>query len=113
HRLHAGGNLIDTPGMRELQLADCEEGVSDVFDEIVALSASCRFRDCAHQGEPGCAVEDAIQAGDLKPRRLQSFRKLQSEQARNAQSLHERRNQDRKQGQMYKSIQSSKRKRLR
>ena len=112
HRLNAGGLLLDTPGMRELQLADCEEGVAEVVDEIVTLSAQCRFSDCLHQGEPGCAVQAAIDAGELDLRRLKSFAKLQSEQARNARSLREQRHESRKLGKFYKSVQKSKRDRL-
>lgn len=109
HRLDAGGVLIDTPGMRELQLAECEQGVDEVFDEIIELAQSCRFRDCSHQDEPECAVQSAIEAGRLDPRRLTSYRKLQSEQARNSQSLREQRHQSRKRGQFYKSVISEKR----
>lgn len=112
HHLNAGGVLIDTPGMRELQLAGCEDGVAEVFDEIVALADECRFRDCNHNGEPGCAVNAAIERGELDARRLKNYRKLQSEQARNAQTLHERRDQDKKLGQFYKVTQSAKRKRI-
>lgn len=108
HRLDAGGLLIDTPGMRELQLADCESGVAEVFDDIVRLADSCRFRDCGHQSEPGCAVQAAIESGDLDQRRLASYRKLQAEQARNAKSLHELHYESRKRGQFYKSVISSK-----
>ena len=108
HFLDAGGLMIDTPGMRELQLADCKEGVTVVFDEIANLSSSCRFRDCTHAGEPGCAVQSAIEAGELEPRRLKNFRKLQSEQERNAMSIREQRDRSRKQGQFYKSVIASK-----
>jgi ribosome biogenesis GTPase len=108
YHLDAGGLIIDTPGMRELQLADCEDGVAEVFDEIVELSKSCRFRDCTHQGEPGCAVQASIESGGLDSRRLTNYRKLQSEQARNAKSLREQRYDSRKLGQFYKSVQSSK-----
>ena len=111
YHLDAGGLIIDTPGMRELQLADCEDGVAEVFDEIVELSKSCRFRDCTHQGEPGCAVQASIERGELEPRRFKSFRKLQSEQARNSMSLREQRDKSRKQGQFYKSVLASKRRR--
>ncbi len=65
--------------MRELQLADCEVGVDEVFAEIVALSEDCRFRDCSHQGESGCAVQEAIAAEQLDLRRLQNYLKLQAE----------------------------------
>ncbi|MCA9138260.1 MAG: ribosome small subunit-dependent GTPase A [Planctomycetales bacterium] len=111
HRLDAGGVLIDTPGMRELQLAECEQGVDEVFEEIVLLAQSCHFRDCKHQYEPGCAIQDAIDQGRLDPRRLSSYRKLQSEQARNTQSLREQRHQSRKRGRFFKSVLAEKRQR--
>jgi len=111
HCLSAGGVLIDTPGMRELQLADCEEGVAEVFDEIVSLAEKCQFRDCSHQGEPGCAIAAAIESGELDSRRLRNYQKLKAEQARNAQSIHERREQDRKLGQFYKTTLSANQKR--
>lgn len=111
HRLASGGLLIDTPGMRELQLAECEEGVAEVFEEIGRLSQACRFRNCSHSGEPGCAVIEAIDQGELSPRRLRNFLKLQSEQSRNAQSLRERRHESRKLGQFYKTVQAAQRRR--
>ena len=102
HRLTAGGLLIDTPGMRELQLYDCENGIAEVFEDIVALAEGCRFRDCSHQDEPSCAVRASIERGELDQRRLTSYRKLQAEQARNSQALHERRRESRKLGKFYK-----------
>lgn len=112
HCLHAGGVLIDTPGMRELQLVECETGLAEVFDDIAEIAKLCRFRDCDHDGEPGCAVAAAIGEGELNPRRLRSYRKLQAEQLRNSQSLHERRGQSKKMGQYYKAIQATKRQRF-
>ena len=109
HRLAAGGLLIDTPGMRELQLTECDTGVAEVFEEIIALAQRCQFRDCSHDGEPGCAVQESIESGELDQRRLKNYRKLQSEQARNAQSLREQRHRSRKRGQFYKSVIASKR----
>jgi ribosome biogenesis GTPase len=76
-----GGMVIDTPGMRELQLWDDDEGLQRTFDEIETLARNCRYRDCRHQGEPGCAVLDAVNAGDLSAERLSSLRKLQRELA--------------------------------
>ncbi len=111
HRMRSGGLLIDTPGMRELQLTGCDEGVADVFDDIITLSRKCRFRDCTHRSEPGCAIQGAIESGQLEPRRLRSYRKLQAEQARNAKSLSQRRDEFRKQGKLYKSIQNEKKSR--
>ncbi|MBE9159083.1 ribosome small subunit-dependent GTPase A [Nodosilinea sp. LEGE 06152] len=78
--LPSGALLIDTPGMRELQLWTTSEGLEATFADIEALAADCRFRDCRHQGEPGCAVEEAIAAGNLDGDRLHSYHKLQREQ---------------------------------
>lgn len=75
-----GSLLLDTPGMRELALWD-SSGVSETFADIEALALSCRFRDCSHEREPGCAVQDAMQRGALSPDRWQSFGKLQRELA--------------------------------
>lgn len=75
----AGGLLIDTPGMRELQLWGDEADVNRAFEDIEELAAVCRFRDCRHEGEPGCAVHAALESGDLAPERFESFRKLQRE----------------------------------
>jgi ribosome biogenesis GTPase len=75
-----GGLLIDTPGMRELQLWDAGS-LAETFADVVALADACRFRDCRHRGEPGCAVTAAVHAGELPPDRLESFLKLTSEQA--------------------------------
>jgi ribosome biogenesis GTPase len=77
--LSDGGIVIDTPGMRELQLWDSNEGVGQTFDDIVALAQGCKFRDCSHQGEPGCEVERAIQNGTLERERLDNHHKLQAE----------------------------------
>jgi ribosome biogenesis GTPase len=81
-RLPNGVLVIDTPGMRELQLWSAESGLAQTFDDIAALSDRCRFADCAHAGEPGCAVADAIEAGTLEADRLASWRKLSREVAR-------------------------------
>jgi ribosome biogenesis GTPase len=77
--LDGGGLLIDTPGMRELQLWDGDSGVDETFDDIESLVADCRFRDCRHETEPGCAVLAAVASGMLDTRRLESFRKLRRE----------------------------------
>ena len=77
--LPGGGLILDTPGMRELQLWEAEEGLGAAFADIEELAASCRFGDCGHSGEPGCAVEEAVASGDLALERLESWRKLQRE----------------------------------
>jgi ribosome biogenesis GTPase / thiamine phosphate phosphatase len=76
--LPGGGLLLDTPGMRELQLAD-EDGLDAAFGEIAALAMRCRFRDCRHNTEPGCAVKDAVASGALETGRLEHFRALERE----------------------------------
>jgi ribosome biogenesis GTPase / thiamine phosphate phosphatase len=77
--LPGGGVLIDTPGLRELQLWDVAEGIDETFADIDDLAADCRFGDCAHENEPGCAVLEAVENGSLDPGRLASWRKLQRE----------------------------------
>lgn len=109
--LHQGGLLLDTPGMRELQLSDCERGVSDTFGEITALAEQCRFGDCSHSSEPGCAVQQAIVAGTLAPRRLISYQKLMREQALNGATLAEKRAKDKAFGKMIYNVQSESRQR--
>ena len=79
--LPSGGALIDTPGMRELQLWDSDEGIDSTFRDITELAASCKFHDCAHDEEPGCAVKHALSDGTLMPERFASFRKQQRELA--------------------------------
>ena len=110
HALPQGGWLIDTPGMRELQLVDVGEALDDVFAEISALAAQCRFADCAHESEPDCAVQNAIERGLLDAGRLRRYRKLQSEDRRNSESIAERRTRDRNLGKFYKSVLSDKQK---
>lgn len=75
-QMPGGGILIDTPGLRALGLTGSEEGISSAFPDIEELAASCRFRDCAHGDEPGCAVRAAVEAGTLAPERFASYRKL-------------------------------------
>lgn len=82
-----GGCLIDTPGMRELKLTGVEDVADNVFDDIEALAAQCRFRDCRHQAEPGCAIRAAEQAGTLDPARLGNYLKLIAERSAAAQVL--------------------------
>ena len=79
--LPGGALLIDTPGMRELQPWGDESAVAAAFDDIAALAAACRFTDCAHGGEPGCAVREAVEAGRLDPDRLENFQRLGREAA--------------------------------
>ncbi|MCM3239810.1 ribosome small subunit-dependent GTPase A [Heyndrickxia oleronia] len=79
--LDKGGILIDTPGMRELQLWEADEGFSQSFSDVEALAENCRFRDCSHMKEPGCAIQEAIEDGTLERDRYNSYVKLQKELA--------------------------------
>lgn len=78
--LPGGGLLIDTPGLRELALWDADEGLADTFADIDELAAACRFADCTHEHEPGCAVRAALDDGSLDPERWDSYRTLRAEQ---------------------------------
>ncbi len=80
-RLPGGALILDTPGMRELGLIDAEEGLGAAFDDIEALAQDCRFSDCGHGNEPGCAMRAALETGQLDPDRWRSFQKLQRELA--------------------------------
>ena len=80
-RLPAGGLMVDTPGLREIQIWDSDDGFAGAFADIDELASRCRFRDCSHESEPGCAVTGAMQNGALDPGRLKSLRKLQRELA--------------------------------
>jgi ribosome biogenesis GTPase len=103
-RLPTGAWVIDTPGMRELKLGAADEGVRTVFDDIQALAQTCRFRDCTHESENGCAVLAAIASGHLDERRYGNFRKLQREAANAARTVHERHERERQFGRMVKSF---------
>ncbi len=78
--LPGGGAVIDTPGLRGVGLIDAAEGIAHTFADVEALAARCRFSDCAHQGEPGCAVAAALGDGTLPVRRFESWQRLQREQ---------------------------------
>ena len=91
HLLPTGGVLVDNPGVREFQLPECDDGVKDVFEDVLRIVAECRFSDCGHDGEPGCAVRAAIASGELDQRRFASFEKLSEEQTRNAKMMEARR----------------------
>ena len=80
-RLPSGALILDTPGMRELGLIDADDGLSATFEDIEALAADCRFSDCGHGSEPGCAVRAALRDGTLDEGRWRSFQKLQRELA--------------------------------
>ena len=78
-RLESGVMIIDTPGMRELGMWDVSEGLSESFADVEQFSGKCKFRDCTHENEPGCAVREAIRNGSLDPERFESYKKLKAE----------------------------------
>ena len=90
HTLAGGGLLIDVPGLREIKMPDAEAGVSAMFEDIETLARRCRFADCAHAAEPGCAIRAAVEAGALDPRRLANYDKLNREQRYATESIAER-----------------------
>ncbi len=109
-RVEAGGWLIDTPGMRALRIVDSGDGIAQVFKDIEALTTECRFSDCAHESEPGCAVKAAIEAGDLEPQRVARWRKLLAEDLRNSETIAQARARDKGFGKMVRNVMSEKRK---
>jgi len=94
-RLPDGGLVIDVPGIRELKIAEIDEALATVFEDIEAMSANCRFKNCRHESEPDCAVLAAVANGELDERRVQNYQKLIRENRRNSASLAEKRSQDR------------------
>lgn len=110
HRMKAGGWLIDTPGMRGLGVAEVAYGIDATFPEISEAAAMCKFRDCAHETEPGCAVQAAIAAGEIDPDRLRRFNKLKRENAQATETIAQARDRNRKFGKMVKGAMQTKHK---
>lgn len=108
HRLPGGGLLIDVPGMRELKVAEVDAALATVFDDVEAVAANCRFADCRHESEPGCAVRKAVQNGDIDARRLRNYLKLVRENERNSASLAEKRVQGRAFARLVKQVKALK-----
>lgn len=106
HLIPGGGLLLDSPGLRELQLSDCEAGVSSLFEEIEAVARNCRFSDCRHHGEAGCAVQTAAENHELDPRRLANYLKLKEEQQHADETLVEKQRKDKSPGRRYKRQQA-------
>tara|TARA_E500000331_G_scaffold337452_1_gene365565 strand:+ start:1634 stop:2701 length:1068 start_codon:yes stop_codon:yes gene_type:complete len=102
--------VLDSPGIRELAISDMADSLSDVFDDIEALSNQCRFSDCAHDKEPDCAVQDAIRQGRIESRRLTNYRKLKAEQATHGDSIAEQRTLSRSNRHAYQNLKSGKKK---
>ena len=103
-RLPGNAWLLDTPGMRELQLTDVQSGIDDVFAEISALAKDCKFTNCVHESEPGCAVRQAVNDGGIDEARVNRWRKLMREDAHNRESIAERRARGRSLSKLYKTV---------
>lgn len=108
-RTLAGGWIIDTPGMRSLALTDVSDGIAAVFEDIEDLTEGCRFSDCAHESEPGCAITAALQAGDLDADRVKRWRKLKAEEMHNSETLAQSRARQKGFGKMVKGAMAHKR----
>jgi ribosome biogenesis GTPase len=108
--LDNGALVVDTPGMRELGQLDVNEGINETFDDITTLAAQCRFRDCSHVGTLGCAVMAAVERGEIAQARYNNFVRLMKEAAFHDQSVLEKRDQDKKLGRFYRSVQGANRK---
>ncbi len=104
HLLENGAILLDSPGIRELQLLAGDEVINDVFSKITKLAKQCKFRNCNHESEPGCKVQQALQEGSLDRRRFDNYLKLKAESSRVNQSLHERRSSEKKFAKIVKSV---------
>ena len=102
--LGGGGLLVDLPGLRELGMLDVHEGLDEVFADVGKLAASCRFADCRHASEPGCAVRAAIEKGEIDEEHLRSYLKLRREAAFNDLSYVERRRKDREFGRLTRAV---------
>jgi ribosome biogenesis GTPase len=107
--LDNGGLLIDMPGMRELGILSAGAGIDDSFADIKALASACRFADCSHTNEPGCAIRMAIESGELNPEHYQSYLKLKAESEFNEMSYADKRKKDRAFGKMIHSVLKQKR----
>ena len=101
--LHQGAMLIDTPGMRELGIAGAGEGVNMGFEDFVALSANCRYANCSHEHEPGCAVRAAVENGELPEERYSNYLKLKKESEYYEMSYLDKRKKDKAFGRFIKS----------
>ncbi|MCK5675462.1 MAG: ribosome small subunit-dependent GTPase A [Verrucomicrobia bacterium] len=107
--LDNGAHVVDTPGMRELGNMDVNEGIDETFDDISALAARCKFNDCSHVGTLGCAVVEAVERGEIPEARYNNYVRLMKEAAFHEQSALEKKDQDKKLGRFYRSVQGSNR----
>lgn len=107
-RLESGAMIIDTPGMRELGSLSVDDGLDETFSDIVTLSQSCRFSNCSHNNEKGCAILSAIELGDLSEQRYQNYLKMKKESDFNHMSYYEKRQKDKNFGKLIKETMKKK-----
>lgn len=110
HITHDSCAVLDTPGMRELQVTDAASGISDLFPDLHNLTLDCKFSDCSHTVEPGCAILATVKAGGIDTDRLARWTKLASEEQANSEALAQRKIKDKKLRKTIKSIQKKNRK---
>jgi ribosome biogenesis GTPase len=101
--------IIDNPGMREVGITDEETGLTTTFSSIVELARECQYSDCTHQHEKGCAVQQALSENRIDPATYANFRKMERERSFLEATAGERRQKEKKQGKLYKSIQQERR----
>lgn len=111
HYLPTGGWLMDTPGMREVQLTDVATGIEEVFTDIAELMLTCRFSNCQHETEPGCAILEGIKQGTLDEERLKRYQKLLAEEKHNSETIAERHTRNKTFGKKVKSTMREKKRR--
>lgn len=104
HIIADGCVVLDTPGMRELQLTDVAAGIQDVFADLHEVSTRCKFSDCQHESEPGCAILEALEKGEIDEARVGRWRKLMAEEAFNSASLAQRKTKDKAFGKMVRQV---------
>ena len=107
-RLDSGAMIIDTPGMRELGSMSVGDGLDETFAEILALSQTCKFSDCSHSNEKGCAIITAIKSGDLSEERYQNYLKIKKESDFNQMSYSDKRKKDKNFGKLIKETMKNK-----
>ena len=108
--LQNGGILIDNPGMREVGIADSENGLETTYDKIVEFSKDCQFNNCSHTNEKGCAVIEAVKQGEIDENYYQNYLKLEREKAHFESTVHEKRKKDKEFGKMVKNFKNLKNK---
>jgi ribosome biogenesis GTPase / thiamine phosphate phosphatase len=108
--LENGGIIIDTPGMREIGVTDNQDGIKTTFEEIFDLSLKCKFTNCTHINEPGCAILEALNKGVINRKTLENYRKIQREQERFRITIAEKHKKEQETGRLYKSIIKDKKK---